>query len=68
MSTQALQALQAEDVSPSPDVYNVGTDHLADPPTGVNGIASKRKSTCASGRIDEETELLKQAAPPIPVA
>ena len=45
-------------------VCNVGTDHLADPPTGVNGIASKRKSTCASGRIDEETDMLKQAAPP----
>ena len=45
-------------------VCNVGTDQLADPPAGVNGIASKRKSTCASGRIDEETELLKQAAPP----
>ena len=43
---------------------NVGTDQLADPPAGVNGIASKRKSTCASGRIDEETEMMKQAAPP----
>ena len=44
--------------------YNVGTDQLADPPAGVNGIASKRKSICATGRIDEETEMLEQAAPP----